>query len=197
MSKTWVDIDLDVFNKLRDPLASYQQVLDRIPRHVSACLVSQHHQVLPCLREAINYGAIVSPFRIVHIDQHHDFYPEPRKHPDCATYMWHVPSSCYTEFTWLHHKDPEYCNWSDVVEKLRRRGKKVRARKWDSRHYWRMDTVGFVSVALSPDYIVEMDIDLLRDMIDLTVEWFGLGYRLETIYDGDPFMPSGWKLVKV
>lgn len=73
-----LDIDLDYFEFVAEPLERFSELLTWAGRPVDA-IVEEHHEALSLWTEAVRKGAIDTPQWILHVDQHHDMLGE--RHP--------------------------------------------------------------------------------------------------------------------
>lgn len=81
-----LDIDLDYFNLLSDPLQRLRALLDWAGRPVDF-FVEEHHRILRQWKERIKRGTMPSPTHILHVDEHHDMMDE-KFQPNIANVMY-------------------------------------------------------------------------------------------------------------
>jgi hypothetical protein len=70
-----LDIDLDYFQFIDEPLKRLNELLVSADRPVDH-IVTHHHQALGLWTEAIEKGVIDTPHFILHVDEHHDMLCE-------------------------------------------------------------------------------------------------------------------------
>jgi hypothetical protein len=66
-----LDIDLDYFNLVKDPIQRLRRMLVWAERPV-AYVVADHHHVLRRWKAEVKRGAMTLPTHILHVDEHHD-----------------------------------------------------------------------------------------------------------------------------
>ena len=85
---SFLDIDLDYFNTVDDPVKSLRSLLSWAQRPVDF-VVEQHHWVLRRWQARIKRGSVTPPTHILHVDEHHDMMDE-RKTPNIANFVCHA-----------------------------------------------------------------------------------------------------------
>jgi hypothetical protein len=83
-----LDIDLDYFNLMDNPVRRFEELLEWADCNVSF-VVEKHYKVLPQWRSYIKKGRISDPQFILHVDEHHDMMDE-RITPNIANFMVHA-----------------------------------------------------------------------------------------------------------
>ena len=83
-----LDIDLDYFNLVDDPVRRFRELLAWACRPVDF-FVEEHHRVLRLWRARIKKGSMVPPTHILHVDEHHDMMDE-KISPNIANVMFHA-----------------------------------------------------------------------------------------------------------
>ncbi len=198
MLKTLVSIDLDWLNKKSDPVRSLRGILRNIPRSVPAIMTVEHHEFLPQLRKWIKAGTVTTPFNILNIDEHHDYYANvPPFHPEgtkinCGVWGYRLPTDWYCRYTWVHNHT-KYANhdWPKAEAWMQKRGitpsKRERHRLSEIKKQ-----IAAVVICVSPDYIsksVETKIDRL---VETAVDHFKLAKAPLRLEDEDPFDIGSW-----
>ena len=83
-----LDIDLDYFNLMDDPVQRLSQLLAW-----AACpvrfVVENHHQAYRRWMDCIENGRLREPQYILHVDEHHDMMDETAK-PNIANFVYHA-----------------------------------------------------------------------------------------------------------
>jgi hypothetical protein len=72
-----LDIDMDYFNLLDDPLDRLNELLDWAKRPVDK-VVDHHHKSLEYWKQALSKRSLAAPQFILHVDEHHDMLGETR-----------------------------------------------------------------------------------------------------------------------
>jgi len=85
-----LDIDLDYFNTVEDPVQELNRLLTWANRPVDF-IVEKHHAVLKHWQKHLNKRNLPSPRQILHVDEHHDMMDEQSK-PNIANVMVHALS---------------------------------------------------------------------------------------------------------
>ena len=85
-----LDIDLDYFNTIEDPVQGLNKLLTWANRPVDF-IVEKHNMVLKHWQEYLEKRNLPSPRYILHVDEHHDMMDEQPK-PNIANVMVHALS---------------------------------------------------------------------------------------------------------
>lgn len=144
-----LDIDLDYFNLIENPIHRLEQLLTWADCPVSF-VVENHHESLRRWKNYIKRGRLQVPRHILHVDEHHDMMDE-KSRPNIANFV------CHAMWTWpevrVHWLVEEAIDsptlWlsDDIWEILSRRfswGSHI-PHKWPKPH--------FVSVCTSPEFV--------------------------------------------
>ena len=83
-----LDIDLDYFNLIRDPLSRLYALLEWAQCPV-AFIIEKHHQGLRLWKDRVKSGRLSIPSFILHVDEHHDMMDE-NSHPNIGNLMHHA-----------------------------------------------------------------------------------------------------------
>ncbi len=128
-----LDIDLDYFSLLDDPLDRLNELLDWANRPVDK-VVDHHHKSLEYWKQALTKRSLATPQFILHVDEHHDMLGEEkpiqfgnflyfamRQWPDCRVH-WQVNGPIDSPRMWLSDEA-----WDSVASRFtmgpsRRRG---------------------------------------------------------------------------
>ena len=144
-----LDIDLDYFNLVSDPIRELSELLAWANRPVDV-LADSHADAMRHRAKLVNSGRLPVPMYVLHVDEHHDMmdqrntinianvmYHTMRRWPNCRVY-WMAEGSIDTPGMWL---DP------DVWKQLRRRFRigRQRLKQWPAPN--------FVSVTISADFV--------------------------------------------
>jgi hypothetical protein len=70
-----LDIDLDYFNLLEDPLGRFEELLAWANRPV-ALIVKKHDEAFARWKGRMRRGSLGAPQWILHVDEHHDMMDE-------------------------------------------------------------------------------------------------------------------------
>ena len=144
-----LDIDLDYFNLVSDPIGALTELLAWSHRPVDV-VADNHADAMRHWAKLVDAGSTPVPRYILHVDEHHDMmdqkntinianvmYHAMLRWPRCRVY-WMAEDSIETPGMWL---DP------DVWGRLRRRFRmgRQRPKKWPTPH--------FLSVTISVDFV--------------------------------------------
>jgi len=83
-----LDIDLDYFGLLADPLRRLERLLEWGGAPV-AFIVEKHHKAFARWKDRIRRGTLASPSHILHVDEHHDMMDQ-RRNANIANFMYHA-----------------------------------------------------------------------------------------------------------
>ena len=83
-----LDIDLDYFNLMDDPVQRLRRLLAWAERPADI-FVERHHQVLRRWKARIKKGTMAPPTYVLHVDEHHDMMDE-KLQPNIANVAYHV-----------------------------------------------------------------------------------------------------------
>ncbi|HCE46688.1 MAG TPA: hypothetical protein DET40_24335 [Lentisphaeria bacterium] len=172
-----LDIDLDYFNLVSDPVQELSEMLAWANRPVDI-LADKHADAMRRWVELVASGKLSSPSHILHADEHHDMmdqkssinianvmYHAMSRWPKCRVY-WMTQDSIDTPAMWLD---------DNVWKRLRTRfrtGNK-RPRKWP--------TPDFLSVTVSADFIrPDLKDTLMDEIMRREKKWHSCG-RLHTV----------------
>lgn len=144
-----LDIDLDYFGLVDDPVRQFVRLLKWAGRPVDL-VVDEHHYVLRRWKADIRRGLLSAPTHILHVDEHHDMMNERRQPnianvmyqamcqwPDCRVH-WFVEQRIDSPRVWLSDDA-----WSLLAPRFS--SSPHRPRGWPKPE--------FVSVCTSPDFI--------------------------------------------
>jgi hypothetical protein len=81
-----LDIDLDYFEFVANPVDRLEELLDWANRPVDR-LVDHHHKSLEYWVDAVRKRSLSAPRFILHVDEHHDMLSE-RKPVNCGNYLY-------------------------------------------------------------------------------------------------------------
>jgi hypothetical protein len=198
MLKTLVSIDLDWLNNVSNPVRVIRGMLKNIPRSVPAIMTVEHHEFLPQLRKWVDAGVVPTPFNLLNIDEHHDYYANlPPFHPDgteinCGVWGYRIPVDWYCRYTWVNN-NARHANydWPKAEAWLEQHGIKFSTRQ---RHRLSeiKDQIAAAVFCVSPDYIdgdIENEID---DVVEAVVDHFGLTKAPLRLEDESPIDIGSW-----
>lgn len=174
----WLDVDMDFFNGSDDPVEELAALLDAVKPSTPAAIMVEHHRVVAHVRRAVRLGHLHTPFTVLHVDEHHDFYHGPhRKTMDCGNFGYFLKGKWYDRFTWVASDESYHdSDWDEATTWLRKRRKKVdvvRHYPWRKRG-WNPNRIGYATFAVSPDYLNCVLLDCAEDMVKLVTKHFGL-----------------------
>jgi hypothetical protein len=86
-----LDIDLDYFNLLEDPLGRFEELLAWANRPV-ALIVKKHDEAFARWKGRMRRGSLGAPQWILHVDEHHDMMDE-KENANIANVMVHAMSA--------------------------------------------------------------------------------------------------------
>jgi hypothetical protein len=144
-----LDIDLDYFNLLDDPLDRLNELLDWAKRPVDK-IVDHHHKSLEYWKQALAKRSLAAPQFILHVDEHHDMLSETRpiqfgnflyfamqRWPECRVH-WQVDNPIDSPSMWLSDEA-----WDSVASRFTMGPRR--------RHGWPKPDI--VTVCTSPGFI--------------------------------------------
>lgn len=170
-----LDIDLDYFNLVSDPLRALSELLSWASRPVSI-IADCHAQAVRRWLRLVAAGTLSTPTHILHADEHHDMMNEKAGTnpanvmyramvlwPDCRVF-WMAEDRIDAPDMWL---EPE--TWSELRKRFRM-GKK-RPAKWPK--------PDLVSICTSPGFVSP-------ELRDALIKKVGIQRDREAIEPGDP-----------
>lgn len=83
-----LDIDLDYFNLMSDPVRRLEQMLAWAGRPVGF-VVNKHNHAVTRWTQRIQRGTLTAPSHILHVDEHHDMMDE-KKQCNIGNCMYHA-----------------------------------------------------------------------------------------------------------
>jgi len=175
MGNILLDLDMDYFNHLEDPVSVLSSLLSRVPGNIPAEIVLEHQTIIPYVCKWIRCKAMPIPFKWMHVDQHHDFYRSKKRPVDCGNFGYFMPVKYYREFVWVSQSDGErVCNDWDTMAAPWMQDRGIRVNEcYHPIKISKDDRVVGMVVAISPDY-VEYDELILVDMLIMIKEHFNL-----------------------
>lgn len=194
----WLDVDLDFFNEADDPVEELAALLNTVSKSTPAAIMVEHHRAVAHVRRAILSGYLRTPFTVLHVDQHHDFYRGPyRKTMHCGNLGYFLETEWYDCFTWVASDEADKVfttcldDWDEAQEWLWEQGKEVefiRHHPWKTQG-WSPERIGYATFAVSPDYLNDSLLDCAEDMVKLVSKHFGL---TTTVVPPNPSRPCGY-----
>ena len=83
-----LDIDLDYFRLVTNPLRRFEKLLEWAGAPI-AFIVEEHHKAFARWKDRVRRGTLASPSHILHIDEHHDMMDQ-RRNANIANFMYHA-----------------------------------------------------------------------------------------------------------
>jgi hypothetical protein len=166
-----LDIDLDYFNLIPDPVAQLENLLSWAGRPVDI-VVEKHHHVLRRWTGRVRRGTLTPPEFILHVDEHHDMMDE-RRTPNIGNMMYHAMNRwpdcrvCWLAEYRIDHPGQwlEDETWRTL--KPRFRMVTLRPPRWPK--------PDLVSVCTSPEFVHD---SLLKQLTDTLAEYTKTGIRV-------------------
>ena len=199
MSRTLISVDLDWLNGASDPLGKLRNLLRHIPPTVPSVMTVEHHEFLPKLRRWVKQGKVLTPFNIVNIDEHHDYYcNEPPYDPagdgiNCGVWGYRIPLEWYERYTWVHNGSAVMCDWEQAESWFVDVGKPYSVR---NRH--RLGELSGEIVAavfcVSPDYLDYELWDHATEAVEIVARHFKLKKAPVPIKSAKISDVSGWRM---
>lgn len=197
-TRTLVSVDMDWFNGQSRPTTKLRRLLKHIPKNTPAIITVQHHEFLPQLRKWVASGRVQTPFNIINIDEHHDYYNAPIRGKnvgriDCGNWGFDIPLGWYDRYTWVYN-DPDLCHhWSYAKGWL-----KDNCIEYSRRKEHRLDKLQTEIVAaifcVSPNYInIDTGLFIIR-AVEIVASHFGLTKAPKTIKGAEVSMVKGWRI---
>ena len=88
-----LDIDLDYFRLVADPLERFEKLLEWAGEPI-AFIVEKHHKAFARWKDRVRRGTLASPSHILHIDEHHDMMDQ-RRNANIANPGWLIDAPGY------------------------------------------------------------------------------------------------------
>lgn len=204
MSKTLISVDLDWFNGKSNPLDKLCKLLHHIPKRTPVIMTVEHHEFIPQLRQWIKSGKVKTPFDIVNIDEHHDYYLD--KSPfdpngtgiNCANWGFRIPLEWYNKYTWI--RNDEYCDfdWTHAKVWLKNNGIKCSIRQQHRLNSLKSKIVVAI-FCVSPDYLCQSMADAddkIGKAVEIIVKYFGINRAPLRIKNTSARDIKGWRISK-
>jgi len=194
-TKTLISIDLDWFNYESNPLSELSKMLQYIPRNTPAIMTIEHHEFLPQLRKWIELGRVLTPFNVLNIDEHHDYYYNIEgTETNCGNWGYRLPLSWYDRYTWSYGKCGEECwGWNEAKQWLSDHGIKTYRRQDHCLSRLKTDIVAAIFCD-SPDYLTFEMWDHISDAVEIVASHFGLQKAPVKIVNACVDKVHGWRM---
>lgn len=199
MSRTLISVDLDWLNRAERPLCQLRGILKHIPKKTPAIMTVQHHEFMPQLRRWIKSGKVQTPFNIMNIDEHHDYYVNPPPHDprgdaiNCGVWGYRIPLDWYSRYTWVHNGDGVFHNWDEAEQWFADVGISCSVR---DRH--RLSELNGRIVAavfcVSPDYLDYDMWDHIHEAVEIVTDHFSLKKAPLQLKKGSVSEVDGWRM---
>ena len=199
MSRTLLSVDLDWLNGANDPIDKRKELLSHVPKNVPAIMTVEHHEFLSPLRRWIRSGKIKTPFNVINVDEHHDYYfNNPPFDPfgngvNCGVWGYRLQLDWYERYTWVHNKQPEFSGWDEAQDWLTNVGIPSSVRSHHRLGELRSDIVAAV-FCVSPDYLDFEMWDVIHEVVEVVVQHFGLKIAPLKIKNGVVSAVDGWRM---
>ena len=202
MTRTLISVDLDWLNDKPHPVKTIQRLLQHIPENTPAIITVEHHQFLPQLRRWIKSGKVKTPFNILNIDEHHDYYgnlhlypkhPSPMPKINCGTWGYHLPTCWYNRLTWVQNKYAVAHNWANVQKWLK--GKNIQSSTRVRHRISRLHSkIAAATFCVSPDFVNVETLPHIPEIIEIVADHFDIKKVPVSINHGTttPRVVSGW-----
>lgn len=172
-TKTLISVDLDWLNGTERPITKLKVLLRHIPKNIPTVMTVEHHEFMPHLHRWIKEGKVSTPFSVLNIDEHHDYYwCHPPHHPDgtginCGNWGYRMPLNWYNKYTWIPGATGgEFDYWEGAQEWLSDRNIQSSVR---NRH--RLSELNTKIVAavfcVSPDYLEKKMLNHVSEAIEI------------------------------
>ncbi|MHC4177100.1 MAG: hypothetical protein ACYSWU_06320 [Planctomycetota bacterium] len=160
-----LDIDLDYFRLVEDPLRRFEKLLKWGEAPI-AIIVEKHHKAFTRWEDRVKRGTLASPSHILHVDEHHDMMDQ-RRNANIANFMYHaIRTWPLCRVHWLTERpimdSPRYWLDDDVWESFSQRFSVSphRPRRWPK--------PDLVSVCSSPGFLSE---GLRQILLNVAQRW--------------------------
>jgi len=205
MSRTLISVDLDWFNGKSNPLDKLRELLQHIPKITPAIMTVEHHEFLPQLRQWIKSGKVKTPFNIVNIDEHHDYYSNPPPYDPhgtethCGNWGFRLPLEWYDRYTWVNNSEGDDTDWPEAKIWLGDRGIKCSVREQHRLNSLKSKIVAAI-FCVSPDYLDQFmtyaDDSLcgVSDAVETIVRYFGMNKAPLRIKNTEACDIKGWRM---
>lgn len=200
MTGTLISIDFDWLNGVESPIDKLQRLLHYIPRKVPAVITIEHHEFLPHLYRWIRLGQVPTPFNIINLDEHHDYYNcRPPRDPDgtitdCGNWGFRLPTNWYRRITWVHNGTGWFGDWNNAQEWLKCKNIRSSMRNRHRLSELRTEIVAAI-FCVSPDYLEGNIFNYICDIVDIVTSHFGLTRAPQVIRNGQGVSSvNGWRI---
>jgi len=177
MTQTLLSVDLDWLNKSSDPAVKLGKLLKYIPPGIPVTFTVEHHQFLTWLRRLVRSGQISTPFDLINVDAHHDFYgwviPERDHTMNCGNWGYRIPTKWLSSYTWIHNVGASVDGWTEATRYFRKRNIKFskRSHLLFSRS---KPNIAAAVFCVSPDYCSNFVRDKLPELVEMVNRHFDL-----------------------
>lgn len=199
MSNTLLSVDLDWLNGADDPIIKLKRVLCHVPKDTPAIMTVEHHEFLPQLRRWIKSGKVPTPFNIINLDEHHDYYGNSPPHDpagteiNCGVWGYRLPLDWYERYTWIHNEHKEDTDWKEAQSWLNDVGILCSCRSRPRLGELNGDIVAAV-FCVSPDYIEYEMWDVIHEAVEVVVKHFELKMAPLKIVSANVSEVEGWRM---
>jgi len=137
----------------------------------------EHHEILPPIKQWVDEGIVQTPFRIINIDEHHDYYRgQPPYDPNgkaigCGNWGYRMPLEWYDTFTWVYNNTECDYDWDYAKDWMKERG--IRAYKRNQHRLSQLVSKIVAAVfCVSPDYMTDDVLDITPKAIETVANHF-------------------------
>ena len=166
----------------------------------------EHHQFLPQLRRWIKSGEVKTPFNVLNIDAHHDYYRTFYLYPsgkltdptrsklNCGNWGYHLPTSWYNRFTWVHNQQKESDDWDKAQKWLTDKNIKSSVRTRHRLSRLRGEIVA-ATFCVSPDFVNVETMPHIPEIVDIVANHFNMEKVPTRVKHGltSPYVVKGWR----
>ena len=154
----------------------------------------EHHEFLPQLRRWIKSRTVKTPFNVVNVDEHHDYYYYDNLPGDpCGTWGYQLQLGWYNKYTWVKNKRSEVYDWEDVQNWFDDIGLKCSKRLRHRLGELNGDIVAAV-FCVSPDYLIDEMIDCISNAVEIVARHFKMARAPIRIPGVNVDKVEGWRI---
>jgi len=201
MTRTLISVDLDWLNGSECPGNTIKKLLRHIPKNIPAIITIEHHGFLPHLRRWIKSGKVPTPFNVINLDEHHDYYHHgPPYDPDgtainCGNWGYRLPTEWYRRLTWVHNSSFQNIenDWNLAQRWLRERNIATSTRGRHRLSQLRSKIVAAV-FCVSPEYLEGKTFRHITHIIEIVAHHFNMKRVPTKISNVNATSVDGWRI---
>lgn len=199
MTRTLISIDLDWLNDQEFPIDKLIELLKYIPPETPAIMTVEHHEFLLQLRKWVESGKVQTPFQVLNIDEHHDYYNN-RRTTDCGNWGYHIPREWYNRYTWVNNSLGEYDSYWRHARKWLKKHKIPHSFRRKRHRLSELKTEMVAAIfCVSPDYLSGSMYHHIYDAVEVVADHFEMTeapqqFNFDHTNLNSPHRLQGWQV---